>query len=221
MRNNRNTFTVIGLGRFGMSTAQKLLESGKDVICIDNDMAKIRAFSNTNARLCHVETISYDSLKEAGVSESDVCIIGIGKDLEANILASMDAISLGVKRVISKANNSEHARILEKIGAEVVYPEVETANRLALRLINDLTEDVIPLSDDFFIMQFNVPAKLDGKTILETDLRHKYSVNVVALIHDGKANATIRPDTVMYQNDSIVVSGSAENVHAMQKGLSN
>ena len=70
-------------------------------------------------------------------------------------------------------------------------------------------------------MQFDVPAKLDGKTILETDLRHKYSVNVVALIHNGKANATIRPDSVMYEHDSIVVSGSADNVNAMQKGLSN
>ena len=221
MRNKRNTFAVIGLGRFGMSVARKLLEAGKDVICIDNDMAKIRSLSSTNARLCHIETISYESLMEAGVAESDVCVIGIGKDLEANILASMDAISCGVNRVISKANNSEHARILQKIGAEVVYPEVETANRLGLKLINDLTEDVIPLSDDFFIMQFNVPAKLDGKTILETDLRHKYAVNVIAIIHNGKANATIRPDSVMYENDSIVVSGSAENVNAMQKGFAN
>ncbi len=219
MRKKRNTFAVIGLGRFGMAVAKYLLEEGKPLICIDNDMSKLRQLQDTSATLCHIEEISYESLKEAGLGDCDVAIVGIGKDIESNILAAMDSLELGVKTVVSKASTDEHARILEKLGAEVVFPEVETGRRLAVRLVHDFTEDVVPLSDDFFIMQFNIPDSLDGKTVLEADLRHKYEVNIVAIIQDGKANATIRPDTVFLKGESMVVSGSAKNVNALQNWL--
>ena len=197
----KNTFAIIGLGRFGMSLAQSLLEEGKDVIVIDNDMEKLKTLKNTPAVLCCIENISVETLRESGVADCDVVIIGIGGDLEANILAAMDSLELGVKKVLSKANNDEHARILEKIGAEVVFPEVQTAKKLAMKLCNNFVQDIVPFSDDFFIMQFLVPQELDGKTVLEADLRKKYEVNIVAMIIDGKARAIIKPETVLKSGD--------------------
>lgn len=215
----KNTFAIIGLGRFGMSLAQTLLEEGKDVIVIDNDMEKLKALKNTPAVLCCIENISVETLRESGVADCDVVIIGIGGDLEANILAAMDSLELGVKKVLSKANNDEHARILEKIGAEVVFPEVQTAKKLAMKLCNNFVQDIVPFSDDFFIMQFLVPQELDGKTVLEADLRKKYEVNIVAMIIDGKARAIIKPETVLKSGDSLLVSGTSRNIKSLRKAL--
>lgn len=215
----KNTFAIIGLGRFGMSLAQTLLEEGKDVIVIDNDMEKLKALKNTPAVLCCIENISVETLRESGVADCDVVIIGIGGDLEANILAAMDSLELGVKKVLSKANNEEHARILEKIGAEVVFPEVQTAKKLAMKLCNNFVQDIVPFSDDFFIMQFLVPQELDGKTVLEADLRKKYEVNIVAMIIDGKARAIIKPETVLKSGDSLLVSGTSRNIKSLRKAL--
>lgn len=215
----KNTFAIIGLGRFGMSLAQTLLEEGKDVIVIDNDMEKLKTLKNTPAVLCCIENISVETLRESGVADCDVVIIGIGGDLEANILAAMDSLELGVKKVLSKANNEEHARILEKIGAEVVFPEVQTAKKLAMKLCNNFVQDIVPFSDDFFIMQFLVPQELDGKTVLEADLRKKYEVNIVAMIIDGKARAIIKPETVLKSGDSLLVSGTSRNIKSLRKAL--
>ncbi len=215
----KNTFAIIGLGRFGMSLAQTLLEEDKDVIVIDNDMEKLKALKNTPAVLCCIENISVETLRESGVADCDVVIIGIGGDLEANILAAMDSLELGVKKVLSKANNDEHARILEKIGAEVVFPEVQTAKKLAMKLCNNFVQDIVPFSDDFFIMQFLVPQELDGKTVLEADLRKKYEVNIVAMIIDGKARAIIKPETVLKSGDSLLVSGTSRNIKSLRKAL--
>ncbi len=215
----KNTFAIIGLGRFGMSLAQTLLEEGKDVIVIDNDMEKLKTLKNTPAVLCCIENISVETLRESGVADCDVVIIGIGGDLEANILAAMDSLELGVKKVLSKANNDEHARILEKIGAEVVFPEVQTAKKLAMKLCNNFVQDIVPFSDDFFIMQFLVPQELDGKTVLEADLRKKYEVNIVAMIIDGKARAIIKPETVLKSGDSLLVSGTSRNIKSLRKAL--
>lgn len=215
----KNTFAIIGLGRFGMSLAQTLLEEDKDVIVIDNDMEKLKALKNTPAVLCCIENISVETLRESGVADCDVVIIGIGGNLEANILAAMDSLELGVKKVLSKANNDEHARILEKIGAEVVFPEVQTAKKLAMKLCNNFVQDIVPFSDDFFIMQFLVPQELDGKTVLEADLRKKYEVNIVAMIIDGKARAIIKPETVLKSGDSLLVSGTSRNIKSLRKAL--
>ena len=215
----KNTFAIIGLGRFGMSLAQTLLEEDKDVIVIDNDMEKLKALKNTPAVLCCIENISVETLRESGVADCDVVIIGIGGDLEANILAAMDSLELGVKKVLSKANNDEHARILEKIGVEVVFPEVQTAKKLAMKLCNNFVQDIVPFSDDFFIMQFLVPQELDGKTVLEADLRKKYEVNIVAMIIDGKARAIIKPETVLKSGDSLLVSGTSRNIKSLRKAL--
>ena len=170
-------------------------------------------------KLFWIENISVETLRESGVADCDVVIIGIGGDLEANILAAMDSLELGVKKVLSKANNEEHARILEKIGAEVVFPEVQTAKKLAMKLCNNFVQDIVPFSDDFFIMQFLVPQELDGKTVLEADLRKKYEVNIVAMIIDGKARAIIKPETVLKSGDSLLVSGTSRNIKSLRKAL--
>ncbi len=221
MKKKNNTFAIIGLGRFGMAVAKTLLAEKREVIAIDIDMNKLKLLSDTDATLCQVEEITVDTLRNAGVADSDVTIVGIGRDIESNILASMDSLELGVKTVISKASNDEHARILTKIGAIAVYPEVETAKRLAIKLSKDLPEDVVPLSEDFFILQTQIPQSWDGKTVVEMDLRKKFDINLIAIIHAGKANATIRPETVLKAGNGMVICGTSKNIEALQSKLKN
>ena len=46
-----------------------------------------------------------------------------------------------------------------------------------------------------------------GKTIVDLNWRKKYNVNVIALITDGHADATILPDTVIKKGSRAVLSG--------------
>ena len=50
----------------------------------------------------------------------DVAIVAVAENMEASITATMQAKDLGVPCVISKAMNTLHGRILEKIGADQV-----------------------------------------------------------------------------------------------------
>ena len=82
---------------------------------------------------------------------------------------------------------------------------------------------MLPLSDDFSIISIDLNPNFSGKTILDLNWRKKYNVNVIAIIVDGHANATIMPDTVIPENCRVVLSGSNDalekfrNVNA--KGL--
>lgn len=60
----------------------------------------------------------------------DVAVVCIGEQLDISILTTLNLVSLGIPTVISKASSMEHGEILEKIGAQVVYPERDMAVRL-------------------------------------------------------------------------------------------
>ena len=215
----KQNYAVIGLGRFGYSVAVTLLDMGQNVIAIDRDPEVLERISREGADVFIVNSISRSSLTECGLSDCEAVVIGIGKDIEGSILAALNAKEIGVKRVICKANSDDHAKILEKIGAEIVFPEIDIAKRIAHAVTNSMTEDILPLSDDFSIIQLRVPAIFDGKTVAETGLRQKYGLNLVAVVHEGKASGVITPDTVLHSADSIYLSGANSGIEALQKDI--
>ena len=131
MRKKEETaYGVIGLGRFGEALAIMLAQSGKEVIVVDRDESKIKEMRQYTECAFVTENLSAETLKEIGIQNCDVVIICIGEKADVSILITMSVIEMGVPRVIAKAFSPEQGAVLEKIGAEVVYPERDMALRL-------------------------------------------------------------------------------------------
>ena len=124
MRKKEETaYGVIGLGRFGEALAIMLAQSGKEVIVVDRDESKIKEMRQYTECAFVTENLSAETLKEIGIQNCDVVVICIGEKADVSILITMSVIEMGVPRVIAKAFSPEQGAVLEKIGAEVVYPE--------------------------------------------------------------------------------------------------
>ena len=219
-KNGNELVGIIGTGRFGMAVAEELLARGRDVIAIDKDPAMLRKLTNTDADIFVINDMSMESLMETGIQEADTVIIGIGKDIENSILATLNVIEMGVKRVIAKVISDDHAKILYKLGAEVVFPEIEIGRRTAMRLCENLAEDILPLSDEFSILQMKTPEALDGRSVGEIGIRSKYGISLIAAVKDGKANGNIGPDTILSKDETIVLSGSNKALDRFQGSFS-
>ena len=132
-KNKNNIYGIIGLGRFGSALASRLAESGKDVIVVDRNEAKVKPLCGLTDYAYVTDNLSKDSLEDMGFADCGTVIICIGEEIDVNILTTLSVLNLGVKRVIAKAQSLEHGAVLEKIGAEVVYPEqyarIRRANR--------------------------------------------------------------------------------------------
>ena len=70
---------------------------------------------------------------------------------------------------------------MAKLGAEVVYPEKDMAERLANRLIASQVIDVIQLSEKINISKVMLPDRLEGKTVVDINMRKKFNVNIIAI----------------------------------------
>lgn len=215
----RESFGVIGLGRFGLALAKALAKEGKDVIAIDSDENKIKEVRNDTEYAYVVSELTKAALQETGIQNCDAIIVCIGKKIDTSILTTLNVVSLGVPKVIAKANTYEHGLILEKLGAEVVYPEHDMAVRLAKRLLTNNVLDYIMLSDDIEISELTLTDKLIGESVADINIRKKLGLNIIAIMHNGKTITNIEPEYQFEKGDVMVVIGNRKNIEQFEDYL--
>lgn len=172
---------IIGAGRFGMSLAESLANAGTEVLLIDRNRPAMQNASEFATAL-QGDATQQHVLEEAGFSECDVVIVAIGSNMEASIMATANCKELGVPNVVSKATSELHGKILRKIGADsVVYPNRDSAHRLARAIANHAVVDFLEVSEGYSIAEIDVPDGVRGMSLAEADLRKKSGVTVLCI----------------------------------------
>jgi len=175
-------FAGIGLGRCGSRLSKNLAAQGAEVIAIDVDEGPVARLRDRVSVAVRMDGTDERAMREQGVGNVDVAVVGIASSLEAAQLSTVILKRLGVGRVVAKSPSPMQLEILSRIGAdEVVTPEKESALRLAHRLIAPQILDYLELSEGHSLVQLEAPAKFHGKSIRELDVRNVYGVNIVAV----------------------------------------
>lgn len=207
---------VIGMGRFGRHLAMKLQELGNDVMIVDRNPKLINEFASkfTDSHIgdCTNESV----IRSLGVKQLDICFVSIGEDFQSSLIITSLLKRAGAKCVIAKANQEIQADLLMQIGAdEVVYPERDLAEKLAVRYNANNVLDFIQLTKDYSIYEIPIPHSWVGKTIVEVDVRRKFRVNIIAI----KCENTLQPmppaDYVFRKDDHLVVIGKSADVEKL------
>jgi len=204
---HRGEIIVIGLGRFGSSLATTLIEMGHEVLGIDADEARVQQHAGVLTHVVQGDTTSETTLRQLGVADAVTAVVAIGADVEASVLTTGALVDLGVPNIWAKALTQPHGRILQRVGAHhVVFPEAEMGSRVARLLTGELIE-YFALDDDFVMIETQVPRKLAGKKLGDTDLRSTYKVTVVCIKPEGQAFTYAESATLLGEHDLIVVAG--------------
>lgn len=211
-KKDSRTYGIIGLGRFGYALASEFAEAGAELLVIDRDEEKVRELRDVTENAYVVKNLDKKSLLETGIKNCDVAVVCIGEQMGTSILTTLHLVSIGVPTVIAKANSAEHGEILERLGAEVVYPERDMAVRLALRLESSRILDFVQLSKKINITKVAVPDSMVGQSIKSLNLRSKLGVNIIAIENKESVMEDVRPEYELRQNDILYISGSEEGM---------
>lgn len=217
MQNNKNIYGIIGLGRFGQALAEDLSASGAELIVLERDEDKVREIRELTDNAYVVKSLDKKSLQETGIQNCDVAVVCISEQMDTSILTTLNLVSLGIPKVIAKATSAEHGIILEKLGAEVVYPERDMAVRLASRLETSRDLDIIRLSERINISTIHMPKQLIGKTVATANLRSKFGLNIIAIENQGTVLDVIRPDYIFQSDDLLFLAGSKDGLLKMNQ----
>ena len=209
---------VLGLGRFGYAVATKLFEKGVYVTAVDSNYKKVEKIANFVSSAAQADITEEVAMKSLGINNYDVAIIATGTDIEASIESTLICKDSGVDKVIAKATSQSHARILIKIGADqIVYPELDTGERLARSLAGSNLLELIQFSNDFSLIEIKAHEDWIGKSLIELDFRKAYKMNVVAFERDGQMLMDIDPSTYIKKDDILVLIGDNENAKALEE----
>ncbi len=220
-KKEKMTYGIVGLGRFGYALAVELASSGAELLVLDRDEEKVGQIREITENAMVVKSLDKKSLTAAGIQNCDVVVVCIGEQLDTSILTTLNLVSLKIPVVISKATSVEHGEILEKLGAEVVYPERDMAIRLAHRLETSKVLDYIQLSERFNISKLVIPEKMEGKSVLEVNLRARFGLNIIGIENDGNVIQIINPDYVFREQDILFIAGSKDGLCRLSEWVEN
>lgn len=182
-------YIIIGLGNFGSSLAQKLTQTGHEVIGVDNNMEKVEAYKEKITHAICLDSSDQQAANHLPLKDTDVVIVCIGEDEGANLMVTALMKQNKVKRLISRAISPLHETILEAIGIEeIIHPEVESATRWSKKLGLKGVVDSFALSSEYEIIEAIAPSRLAGKTLSEIHSIRNYRVLILTVIKEVESS---------------------------------
>ena len=229
MSANLPRVAVIGLGRFGMTLARTLGESGAEVIAIDVNEKLVDQIKDVAATAVRLDSTDMNALSTQEIDKCDVAIVAIGEDFEAALLTTVLVKKIGVPRLICRAQTPVHAEIYRQIGAdEVIQPEMQAGAALGRSVASPHIDEVVPLAEGYSLIELHAPRAFFNKTLAGLNLRVKYQVNLVAIkrirtVAVGGRNenqevlSVPTPDEVIHKGDILVVVGENDDLNRLPK----
>lgn len=208
-------FVIIGLGNFGASVAEALHAANQDVLAVDTSEEAVQRVAPFASRAVLADGRSAKTLERIGARNADVAVVSTGDDITASILATLALRDVGVREIYCKVISPDHARVMEKLGVkETVFPERDTALRLATQISTTAILKFMRLGTAFGIQEMAVPESWVGRSLRDLKLPERYSVSVIAL-HDVLTDEMIPlpdPDALLKESDTLLVAGRDEDL---------
>lgn len=214
----RKEFVVIGLGRFGGSIVEELIDHDAYVMAIDISQERVDEYANIATQAVAVDTTDEAALRALGIRNFGHVVIAIGENIQASILTTLILKEMGVERITVKAQNDYHEKVLRKIGADqVIHPERDMGRRIANNLMSNNILDYLDLSDEYSIAEIQANEQLAGSSLIELDIRAKYGVNIVAIKRGTHILVSPQAIEQIQVNDVLIVIGSDVDIHRFER----
>lgn len=212
---------IIGLGKFGHHLCHNLVNIGNQVMIVDQDETRLEDLLPlvTSAKIG--DCTNPEVLKTLGLNDFDVVFVCIGTNFQSSLEITSLVKEMGAKLVVSKANRDIHAKFLLRNGAdEVIYPERDIAEKLAVRYSANNLFDYIELTDEYSIYEIVPLGEWVGKTIREADVRAKYQISILGYKKGNQAKVLPSANHVIKADEHLLVVGNREDINQILAKLS-
>ncbi|AEF94062.1 TrkA-N domain protein [Desulfotomaculum nigrificans CO-1-SRB] len=210
-------FAVIGLGRFGSSVATTLAKMGYEVLAIDVDEERVNDIVEEVTHAVQVDALDEHALKAVGIRNFDVVVVAIGQEVQASILVTVMLKEMGVAKVVAKAQNALHGKVLERVGADkVVFPERDMGVKVAHALVSKNIMDQISLSPEYSLVEMAAPPQFVDKTLEQSGARNKFGLSILAIRRGKEMIISPGASQVIKEGDVLVVIGKSEKLQKFE-----
>lgn len=208
---------VIGLGRFGRAVARSLVRDGQAVLAIDSDPARLELVAEEVDATARADTTDEEALAALQLGRMACVVVTIGsRATEASVLTVAILRELGVPRIVARAFDERHGRLLLAIGAnEVLNPEDEAGARLALHVARPGILDQFRCAGGW-VAEVEAPEAFVGSALGDLEPISGHGVEVLAVRRADRVTARPAADWRVESGDVLIVFGGEEAVHRIE-----
>jgi trk system potassium uptake protein TrkA len=197
---------ILGGSRIGKHVAL-YMQKKCEVKLIDSDPVKCEALSDIleDTLIINGDCRNIELLEHEGISRMDAFVSVTGNS-ETNILSSLLAKKMGVKKTIAEVENMEYINLAENIGIDtIINKKIAAASRIFRHTTNpNVTQVRYMTGTDAEVIEFNVPAnsKITKGTLRSLDFPRD------AIVGGGTRDGVpfiATGDTIIKANDKVVV----------------
>lgn len=178
----RKRILVIGLGRFGSAVVDVLWDLGVDIVVVDSDARAVDAVKEKTHAAFMADATDPTVLESIGVRDIDSAVVSFGGAFEASVLVVSALQSLGVTRILARAETGRRADVLRAVGAtRVVEVEREIGHRVGIELVTPSPPDLLDFAARYRVVPWVAAGSLVGRTLRQSGLRERYGLNVLGV----------------------------------------
>lgn len=204
---------LIGMGKFGQTIGEKLLEMGDQLMIVDKNEDIINSLAPIYTNALIANCMNVNNLAKMDIPAFDVCIVAIGDDFQSSLEITSLLKECGAKYVIAKATTDIQRKFLLRNGAdEVIYPDLDIAEKMAVKLNVENVYDYIELDEKHSIFEIALPASWLGKTLVQLSPRSKFGINILTVKKVGHVVASPSADYVFEKGDKLVIFGETKKI---------
>lgn len=207
------TILIVGTGRLGRHLCMSLSKLDNEVMIIDRREEALKDLLPYATAAKVGDCTDEEVLRSLGVGNFDLCFVCIGSNFQSSLEVTSLLKELGARYVISKASRDIHAKFLLKNGAdEAIYPDRDTAEKLARRYGVDNIFDYVELTEGYSIFEMPPLSSWCTKSIRQLDIRAKYHVSILGVKKDGKLSLLPHADYVLQAEDHLMMIGEKRDI---------
>ena len=215
----KKSFAVIGLGQFGRSILEELVDNGMDVIAIDLNEEIVKRAAALVPTVFVADSTDENALKELGINDVDAAIVAYGGNKEASVLTTVILRELGVPQIIVRVDDDYYVPIMKKLGAtEVITPQKAAGVALANRLGNEDFKDFYKLDEKYSVVSLMISSAYVPQTLIELNPKNNYGVSIVLVMRNGRSFVPGGNDSLL-PGDTCYIVGTTKEIRAFREGI--
>lgn len=207
-------FAVIGLGQFGRAVALNLVREGQAVLAVDVERERTAMVEQHVDAVVIADATSEAALSELNLERMSVVVVAMGmRAKDTSIMVTALLRQRGVRRIVTRAVNELHARVLLAVGAhEIVNPEADTGVRLARHLAHPHVVDQLPLGRENVVAEVEVPQAFVGQSYGEVDFVDRWKLRPLLVRRGVRIMESFEDAGQIEKNDFVLVMGHPPDV---------
>jgi len=220
-------FIICGFGRIGQVICEILSDAGRPFVVIERDEEELRELDNLGYISVAGEASEDDVLLTAGIERASGLIAVVSTDAD-NLYITLTSRGLNPSLFIlarSSGSQGTRTKLLRAGASKVISPYYIGARRMAQLLLRPTVTDFIDLAmyaGELGLRLEEIPvqesASFADKNLMDSGIRKRYDVIVVAIKRDGgEMLFNPKPDTMILPGDIMIVLGQADQITALEK----